>query len=295
VGNTDSAQFPVTPGALVTQLNNNDADGFLVKFAPDGQLAYASYLGGAANTAWPAAIAVGADGQPFIGGSGTVAGQAPPLNEISTGFLARIDTASSQVTYFVRMGGTLNEPNAGGPGSLAFDPQGNLFVAGTTADPNFPVTAGAYVSPLRSADCSTRYFIDPPGDLFVMKLRAADWQTVYAAILGANCASATGNIQVDSQGQAAFSLAAGAGFPRRDAAPETPVLDCLIPQWGGVARLSADGSALLFSTYVNMCGAPALAVPPTGTLFAGVSDGHASVLELRPEARPRRQVPYPAK
>ncbi len=220
VGFTDSAQFPVTPGALVTQLNNNEADGFLVELGPDGQLAYGSYLGGSSNTAWPAAIAVGADGQPFIGGSGIVAGQVAPANEISTGFLARIDTASSQVTYFARMGGTLPEPNAGGPG-------------------------------------------------------------------------ATGNIQVDSQGQVAFSLAAGAGFPRRDAAPETPGLDCLIPQWGGVAKLSADGSSLLFSTYLDMCGAPALAVSPGGSLFAGVG-ANADVVEIEPRPDTARAVPHPA-
>jgi hypothetical protein len=287
VGNTDSAQFPVTPGALVTRLNNNDADGFLVKLGADGRLAYGSYLGGARNTAWPEAIAV-ADGQPFIGGSGTVAGQAAPANEISTGFLARIDTASSQVTYFARMGGTLDVLDGGGPGALTFDQQGNLYVAGTTADPNFPTTAGAYVSPLRSIDCSDPhepYYQDSPGDIFVVKLRPVDWQPVYAAILGGACPSTAGNIQVDSQGQAAFSLAAGAGFPLRDAVQDRRARDCEIPQSGAVAELSADGSSLLFSTYLNMCGAPALAVSPGGNLFAGVG-ATANVIEIeqRPES-----------
>jgi hypothetical protein len=49
------------------------------------------------------------------------------------------------------------------------DQQGNLYVEGAKADPDFPVTAGAYVSPVRSTDCSTVYYADPPGDVFVMK------------------------------------------------------------------------------------------------------------------------------
>jgi hypothetical protein len=50
---------------------------------------------------------------------------------------------------------------SGGPGALAFYQQGNLYAEGAKAESNFPVTAGAYVSPVRSTDCSTVYYADP--------------------------------------------------------------------------------------------------------------------------------------
>jgi hypothetical protein len=165
------------------------------------------------------------------------------------------------------------------------DGQGNLYVEGTTADPSFPTTPGAFVSAVRSRDCSMGEQIDPPADIFVMKLASGSFQPVYAAILGAECGASGGPLQVDSAGRATFSTTTGQEFSLFDPYDAAPAC---FTAGGAVAQLSADGSTLLFSTYVPMCGVPPFAVYPQEAIFAGINVApHTSVQEFLTTPRPR--------
>ena len=49
-GETDSSDFPTTPGAFDTSYNGGDDDAFVVKLNPAGSgLAYATFLGGSGD------------------------------------------------------------------------------------------------------------------------------------------------------------------------------------------------------------------------------------------------------
>jgi hypothetical protein len=285
-GSTASPQFPVTVGVFQTQFDGN-VEGFVAKLGSDFHLAYSSFLGGALyQEALPTAVAVDSAGQAIIGGINAVQGQ-PALAQYHNGFLVRLDPSGSRLTYATQMET---------PAALALDAAGDLFLSGTTADPNFPITPGAYVSPLRSQDCTVRLTPNPAADLFVMKLRAS-FQPVYTALLGSQCASTPGALQVDSAGVATFSLSTGLGYPQVNPhpSPSPSTTSCLapVPRLGAVSQLSPDGSTLLFSTYVSACGALPIATPSQAVVFAGENlPPHAEVeaLDTAPRQPPRPPV-----
>jgi photosystem II stability/assembly factor-like uncharacterized protein len=279
VGHTTSANFPVTPGAFDTQSTRN-GDGFIAKLGPDGALIYASYLGG-----FPAAVAVDSNGQALAGGSGLIPGSPPPPGQ-ENAYLVRLDPTGSQLTYANYIGGT-QQPVGGvyGPKAIAIDGQGNLFVTGTTAAPDFPVTSGAYVSALRSQLCrnpNDRLSPPiPPSDIYVMKLRVDDFHPAYAALLGGDCGSQPGAMQIDSNGAVTLSLSTGSSFPLQNPLLDAPT--CGFTS-GAISQLSADGSSLLFSTYLDTCATPAVAAASDGSLYAGVTNGPlAGILHFYPQ------------
>jgi hypothetical protein len=115
------------------------------------------------------------------------------LISFSSGRLIRFDPGGTQITYSAYLGGgpEPSVPSAGtnGPAAVRTDLYGNVYVAGSTARPDFPVTDGAFHSSLRSGGC-----LDSPmgpyfaaGDVFVVKLRAADLQPVFSTVLAGEC------------------------------------------------------------------------------------------------------------
>src|ERR1700740_2079637 len=67
VGLTKSSAFPTTANALQRQFSGGDSDGFLVKVAPDGQVVYATFLGGSGADDCDA-VALDNHGGVFVGG-----------------------------------------------------------------------------------------------------------------------------------------------------------------------------------------------------------------------------------
>jgi photosystem II stability/assembly factor-like uncharacterized protein len=283
VGQTSSASFPTTPGAFDTQFGGN-GNGFIAKFGPDGALLYASYLGGS-----PTAVAVDSTGQALAVGRGVVPGSLPPAGQ-EPGYLIRLDPTGSQLTYAAYIGGTAQRVSGVfGPNAIAIDGQGNVFVTGNTAAPDFPITSGAYVSPLRSVTCSNpNDHLSPPispGDIYVMKLRVDDFQPAYAALVGGECGSQPGALQIDGNGAATFSLVGYLSFPLQNPLLAAPSCNYFgFSYSGAISQLSADGSSLLFSTYLDTCLSPVVAVAPDGSLYAGVTNGLlAGILHFYPQ------------
>jgi hypothetical protein len=144
---------PVTSGALQTTPQGG-ADGFVAKINPSGtaatSLVYATYLGGsgADNVR---AIAVDSSGNAYVGGNtyspnfpvtagafqtsyggGIQGGIAPPIG--GDAFLAKIDSAGSSLVSFTYLGGTQPDNLY----AMTRDTNGNIYLAGDTASPNFP-------------------------------------------------------------------------------------------------------------------------------------------------------------
>lgn len=148
-GNTDSFDFPVTPGAFNTSYGGT-TDAFAAKLTPAGDaLAYATFLGGP-NEDVANGIGIDAAGRATIGGytNSTTFPTTPGasnttfLGGVYDGYVARLDASGGRLVYGTFLGGARTDS----PYALAIDSAGDAYVAGITNSTNFPVTAGAYNS-----------------------------------------------------------------------------------------------------------------------------------------------------
>jgi len=162
VGGTASADFPTTPGAYDTTFDNRcgqcGSDGpmdvFVMKFDPNGQLIWSTYLGGP-NYDRAYAVEVDKQGYVFIGGRAgdgfpTTAGTIQPnfggdsdINHAygpQDGFIAKLSPTGKQLIWATYFGGN--------DGSffrdIDIDSQGNVYGALTrVSSPNPHITPGA--------------------------------------------------------------------------------------------------------------------------------------------------------
>lgn len=121
VGDTLSPDFPVTAGAdLGTAPSNGVQRAFITKFDPNGVVVYSGLLGGSTYLNAQAVAVTPA-------GKAIVSGPAP--------FLLELDPSGTKIVFSrTDIGGT----------ALAVDPAGNIYMAGSTNELNYPVTPGAY-------------------------------------------------------------------------------------------------------------------------------------------------------
>ena len=143
--------FPTTTGAFQTSYKGSSVPGpvsdtFVTKLNPAGAaLVYSTYLGGnGADQAF--GIAINAQGSAFVTGS-TSSSDFPTASDafkIYAGaidaFVAQLDATGAAVPYASYLGGGGNDSGTG----VALDSLSNIYVAGNTASPNFPVFPSAY-------------------------------------------------------------------------------------------------------------------------------------------------------
>jgi Beta-propeller repeat len=159
-GYTQSTDFPITTGAYQSQ-NGGGQDAFLAEISPDGSsLLYSTYLGGP-GTEYIGSLMLNADGSFWVSGGASAAGlpassnaAQPKPNGVDNYFIAKFafsQAGALQIPYLTFLGGS--NPNEGASwGSLALDPSGNVYFAGGTYSPDFPVTSGAYEKPFPLSD-----------------------------------------------------------------------------------------------------------------------------------------------
>jgi hypothetical protein len=140
------------------------------------------------------------------------------------------------LVYSTYLGGGANDEGY----DIAVDPQGQAYVIGKTESLDFP-TIGAPQATFHGGDAHG-------GDVFIAKLNRQGSALVYATYLGGSGGEIGHSIAVDPQGQAVVTGSTGSrDFPTKNA---------MQPVFGGdtdafVAQLSADGSALDYSTYLG--------------------------------------------
>jgi hypothetical protein len=165
--------------------------------------------------------------QPIYGGSAGGPGDA---------FVTSLDPAGQPV-YSTYLGGSGNEQSIG----IAVDTAGNAYVTGITSSPDFPML-NALQGTKPGLDTSAFVTsLDPTGQL------------LYSTYLGGSGGDGGHGIAVDAGGNAYVTGGTSS--------PDFPTVNPLQPALGGpggnafVAELTADGSALVYSTYLGGSGA----------------------------------------
>lgn len=146
-GETDSLNFPTTPGAFQPAFSGGIVDAFVTKLNAAGSaLIYSTYLGGS-DTDIGNGIAVDSGGSAYVAGptcspnfpttKGAFQRNLAGSNDL---FITRLNAQGTGLIYSTYLGGTDSESG----GRIAIDNKGNAYVTGRTFSSNFPVTEGAF-------------------------------------------------------------------------------------------------------------------------------------------------------
>jgi sugar lactone lactonase YvrE len=175
-GVTVSRDFPVTSDALQktnkTVNNAGNANEFVTELKPDlSGLLYSTYLGsteGESPASGKGTLALDSSGNIYVTGTtrgwdfpvtanaiqpvnnSQVLQDGKPVSARTNAFVTEI-SASGKLAYSSYLGGSSDQADADGDprvgdygASLALDPTGNVYVTGTAASYDFPVTPGAF-------------------------------------------------------------------------------------------------------------------------------------------------------
>ena len=242
VAGSTSVGIPVTSNAFQnTPPSGASQSGFLTVVKADGSsLLYSSYFGGSGGASI-LGMAIGPKGKAFVTGSGsgtfpTTSGayQASSGNYNTSGFAAEFDpslSGSASLIWSTMLTGDAGSQAQSTGTAIAVDSKGDAYVA-SSASADFPVTSGAYAYS----------GIDTNG-AYVTELNPTGTAPIYSAFLGPG--SPTG-IAVDGTGAAYVTGSVGAAdFPVTAGAYQTTSPS------GFAAKLSSDGSQLVYSTFLG--------------------------------------------
>lgn len=260
-GGTESRGFPVTAGAFQSELRGG-RDGAVVKLAAGGsKLLYATLLGG---SGWDGLMGVRVDarGCAYVAGHTkssdlpvTPGAPQPKHAGQSDAFFAKLSPDGKSLVYATYLGGGGNEW-AEHPPLLLKD--GSVVLAGSVGSDDFPTTPGAFQRRKKGRSSG-----------FVAKLSPDGKRFVFSTILGGSGGEFWLQPQIDRAG----NIVVVGGVRSRDL-PVTP--GAIQPQHGGgnddgaVMILSADGTRLLYGTYLGGRGRDLVrtaAVGPDGALY----------------------------
>src|SRR5208337_4223211 len=166
------------------------------------------------------------------------------------------------LAYSTYLGGSGSITGLGDVGTgIAVDGSGNIYVAGLTGSSDFPTVNALQGTP--GGPSGANY------DAFVAKIKADGSALAYSTYLGGSDIDQANGIGVDSAGNAYVTgYTASTNFPTSNALQGA--------SGGGgdafVAKISADGSALLYSTYLGgslFDSAVGIAVDSAGNAYVG--------------------------
>lgn len=253
-GYNSGSDFPTTSGAFQT---TGSATSFVSKLNPQGTaLVYSTLLGGS-GTDVGNAIAIDGLGNAYV--AGLTSSPDFPTNAgsfqtgsptVSRAFVVKLDATGEKLVYSTLLGGS----DGTGANGIAVDRRNNAYVTGGTSAADFPVTPGAYQGTMLGGICGERWVNGQRvpyrcGEGFVARLSGTgevDWAT----FLGGSKDDQPNGLAIDDDGNAYvtgstasldFPVTAGAylGFYSPN------------PLTGYAAKVAADGSKLVYSTFLG--------------------------------------------
>ncbi len=202
----------------------------------DPVLIFSTYLGGPAFNAIYGA-AGDAAGNLYLAGetaSGSLSSSSVPARSSPDAFVAKLNSAGSQLLYTVYLGGSATDSAK----AVAIDASGNAYVTGVTASTDFPATSGALSTHNSGTQNAFVSKLDPNGRL------------LYSTLLGGEKSDTGFSIAVDAGGNAyvagqtestAFPVTSGTFQPSNAGG----LADCF------VSKLNPAGSGLVYSTFLG--------------------------------------------
>ncbi|GAB4403381.1 MAG: SBBP repeat-containing protein [Bacteroidia bacterium] len=246
VGYTQTATFPLTPGIYQSSYGGG-IDNYVAKMSASGSvLLWSTYLGG---SSWeqPYGIGLTAGLEPIITGFTNstdypVTGSSfQPVRGggLVEGFVSKLSADGKSLSYSSYLGGTDRDY----PYDLQVAPTGEAYITGFTFSTNYPVTAGAYqTSPGGN------------GDAFVTQVSADGSSLVYSTFFGGNGYEIANALQIDATGAVYIGGCTNStNMPvTADAYQTSPdYISGFTQEDAFVMRLSADGSSLVYATYLG--------------------------------------------
>ncbi|MBD3189503.1 MAG: hypothetical protein GF308_02615 [Candidatus Heimdallarchaeota archaeon] len=245
-GKTFSSDFPTTSNAFNQTFGGGFVDCFVFKLAANGSsLLFSSFIGGR-DLDSAEALTLDNFGNIYITGE-TFSLDFPTTSNaynatfskklFSDCFVLKLAANGSSLLYSTFVGGAGDDGGA----SLALDEEENIYVTGTTWSGNFPTTAGTH----------NQTFGGGSHDCFVFKLSADGSSLLFSTFVGGNYWDAGESLVLDDEGNAYVTGWTGSkDFPTTAGAFDNVYnsddwTDCF------VFKLSADGSSLLFSTFIE--------------------------------------------
>jgi uncharacterized protein (TIGR03437 family) len=160
-------------------------------------LKYSTYL---RDSFTPKAIVTDSSGNVYMAGNAVV----DPATSQSTVLVVKLNPQGSQYLYLRYFGGSVKDA----ANAIAVDVAGNVYVAGSTASPDFPVTSDGHLGTASTGLTSQRSF--------VVKLNP-NGAIVFSDLLGGSAGSAAQAVAVNATGQITVtgmvSDGAGPAFP----------------------------------------------------------------------------------
>ena len=305
-GSTFDPNYPITPGlpagAVFSGLDATSG-AFLTKISPAGTgVVYSAVIAGTGRLCPPSsscflsegytngvAVAVDAAGDAFLAGNTntatlpTTSGAAVPKG--TGAFIASVKADGSALAYLTFVGSAYEAP--GGPQvtagntatAIAADKNGNVYLAGSTFDLNFPATTGAYQTTYGGPIPQNGF--NSPTDAFALKLNPAGTSIVWASYLGGSGIDSANSIAVDSSGQTWIAgTTASSTFPNATG---------FIAGSDFVAGFGPNGTQLVYSSrFPNNGTSRSIAVDPSGFVHVAGPTGIASA--LNPASSPATKI-----
>jgi hypothetical protein len=227
----------------------------------DPVLLYSTYLGGLASDQ-AVGVSVDSDGSAYVAGwtqstNFPLASQGGNAPSGTNAFIAKLDVSGSSLLYADYIGGTSEDYAA----AITLDSSDNAYITGRTCSSDFPIMNG-YQSTITNCWAGFITKVSPDGSSLLYSTYLSGSGTTFATAIAVSAAQ---EIYVGGWTNAQ-------DFPTLNAYQSTisPNQNNYYGEYGFVTHFTADGSALVFSTYlagntniVENCGSPCWPSPYT--------------------------------
>jgi Beta-propeller repeat len=256
LGNTNSTDFPTTPGAFQTKLTGN-SNAFITKLSADGsRIIYSTFLGGSA-TEYPKGIAVDSANNVYVTGQ-TTSKDFPVVNgfqyeshTLPTGFVSKLSSDGSKLVYSTFLGGSSSDSiNA-----VMVDTNNEAVVVGTSTSLDYPLE-----NALQTTCPGCQY-----GNAVITKFSADGSSLIFSTYFGGTGSDTATGVALDPSNDIYFTGYTEPNFPTTPQAFQTTCTSNI--QCAFVSKLDASGQSLMYSGVLDDAFGTAITVNSAGNAF----------------------------